>query len=505
MPDEKSPVSPASQLPSETRSLKPGRFTLSRFDKNVALISVVLLALIGVTMLFGDRVGVTLERMGPLGQARSTASIIIQFSESMNRSSVPARLRVMQVPADKVGTDFHESDALSDVEGAVSWNGSTMTFRPSSALKTGATYLVKLSPGATSDTGRKMLSEYRYNFTVRSPRVAYLAPADSAPFNIWIADPADPTKARQLTNSVAGIYDYSVSPDGSKIAFSEKNTSTGTIDIKLLDLDSGTIEQITNCQDAECKTPVWRPDGQMIAYERVELNTALTGKPSATRIWVIDLSSRPATTRPMFNDSQALGYGLEWSADGQRVSVFDANSEGIEVYDFRDNSTTIIPNNYGITGEISPDGLQVVFPQVVLTANESHSYLTLADLKANVMRDLNNPTDPIDDSDPRWSPDGKFLVIGRRYTDDRFTRGKQLYKMNPADGSVEPLLVDPKYSNAFFSFDPTGAQLVIQRSPDPVAMNDPTNLGLPEIWALDLETKALTKVADDAFVGRWVP
>jgi dipeptidyl aminopeptidase/acylaminoacyl peptidase len=154
---------------------------------------------------------------------------------------------------------------------------------------------------------------------------------------------------------------------------------------------------------------------------------------------------------------------------------------------------------------LSPDGGQVVFPDVVLNANDSHSYLEIMDLKSSTIRPLSNPSDPIDDDAASWSPDGSYMVIGRRYTDDRFTRGKQLYRMNPADGSVEPLLVDPKYGNSFFSFDPTGTQLVIQRSPDPVAMNDPTNLGLPEIWTLDIASKTLTKVADDAFFGRWVP
>ncbi len=467
-----------------------------------------LIGLVGLTIVLGDRVGVTLEHVGPLGIARSTASITLQFSETMNRISVPALLRLVQIPPEKADTSITENEVLDDVAGTVSWNGSTMTFRPDTALKPGAAYEVMLAAGAVSDTGRQVLSDYRYSFTVRSPRVAYLAPADSSPFDIWIAEPGKPDSAKRLTNSPSGIYDYSVSPDGSKIAFSEKNTSTGTIDIKLLDIDSGSIEQITDCPDADCKTPVWRPDGQMIAYERIDHNSddpAAQGKPSPTRIWTIDLSSKPYQNQPMFTDSQILGYGLQWSADGQRVTFFDANSGGILVHDFRDDSTVTISSSYGNTGELSPDGTQMVFPDVVLTNTDSHSYLEIVDLKTNTTRPLSQPTDPIDDDLVSWSPDGSYLIVARRYTDDRFTRGKQLYKMNPADGSVEPLVVDPKYGNSFFTFDPTGTQLVIQRFPDPVAMNDPTNLGLPEIWTLDMSTDTLTKVAGNAFFGHWVP
>lgn len=481
-------------------------FNLTRFDRSVAFVIVLLVAATGLTILLGDRVGVTLQRVGPLGVSRSTSSIVIQFSESMNRDSVVPRLQVAQIPAEKAGESLAKEEALNTVEGTVTWNGATLNFRPSKALLPGATYQVTLQPGAVSDSGRTVLSEYRYSFSVRRPRVAYLGPASSAnPFNIYIADPSDPINSvQQLTNSPSGIYDFSVSPDGSKIAFSEKNTSTGTMDIKMLDLDSGGIQQLTNCADAECKAPVWRPDGQVIAYERIDYNSDLaqTIGASPTRIWLIDLSSTPATTRPLFDDSQILGYGVEWSDDGQRIAMFDYGSQGILVYDFGGGDPVIIPSKYGNPGQLSPDGTQVVYPEITLDEASARSYLQLVDLTTNQIRRLSNPDDPIDDDTVAWSPDGTYLVIGRR---DANARGKQLYKMNPADGSVTPLLIDPDYYHGLFVFDPTGTQLVIQRYPDPVALNDPDNPGLPQIWTLDLQTGELIKVADNALLPAWVP
>jgi Tol biopolymer transport system component len=424
----------------------------------------------------------------------------------MQRAGIPERLRVVEIPPERA-VNFDESDVIAEVPGSVTWNGALMSFRPAAALKSGATYAVLLASGGVSESGRQMLSAARYTFNVRSPRVAYLYPADNVPQNLWIADPADPTAAYQLTRSPSGIFDYAVSPDGSQIAFSERNTTTGTMDIKILDLDSGGIEQVTNCQDAECKTPTWRPDGQMIAYERIDYNTSLAqvGRASPTRIWLIDLSSKPATTRPMFSDSQILGYGLQWSADGQRVTVFDLNSQGILVYDFREDSTVVIPSKYGNPGELSPDGMRVIYPEVILGENETRSYLQIVDLTSQSITTLSTPDDPVDDDFARWSPDGSYLVIGRRYLDDRFTRGKQLYKINPLDGTIETLVEDPRYGNGFFSFDPGGSALVIQRFPDRVEFNDPNNLGLPEIWVLNLQSKTLLKVADNALLGRWVP
>lgn len=478
----------------------------NRFDRFVGLIMLVLLGAIGLTILLGDRVGVTLERVGPLGTARSTGTITLQFSETMNRDSVPQRLRVVQVAPEMAGQTVSDEAVLATVMGNFTWNAHTLTFRPDAPLLPGATYQVSLLPGAISESGRAILSEYRFSFTVGRPRVAYLAPASSTqPFNIWITDPANGER-EQVTFSPSGIYDFSVSPDGSQIAFAEKNSSTGTMDIKLLSLDSGQIEQLTNCLDAECKTPVWRPDGQVIAYERIDYNSdfAQVGV-SPNRIWVIDLSTRPATTRPMFSDSQILGYGLDWSKDGQRVSFFDSSAFGILIHDFRDGSSILVPSQYGNPGRLSADGTRIAYPEIVLTENQARSYIQVVDLATQEQRPMTMPDDPADDDNAVWSPDGSYLVVTRRYTDDRYTRGKQLYKMNIADGSVEPLLVDPLYQNGFVMFDPTGTQLVVQRFPDPVAMGDPENPGMPEIWILDMVTREAVKVADDAFVPRWVP
>src|SRR5215213_7343595 len=75
---------------------------LNYFDRRVALILVVLLGLTAFVIVLGDRVGVTLQRVAPLGVARSTSSIVMQFSESMNRVTVPPSIKVVQIAPDKL-------------------------------------------------------------------------------------------------------------------------------------------------------------------------------------------------------------------------------------------------------------------------------------------------------------------------------------------------------------------------------------------------------------------
>lgn len=462
---------------------------LSVFDRTVVIVLIALVLLIALVVLMGDRVGVQLTRVAPLETAHSTDRISLQFTEDMNRDTVTERLRFEP-----------------EIDGEITWSGRTIFFRPDRALEPGSDYTVILEPGAQSENGREVLSEYRYSFTVLTPRVAYLAPADGVPQNIWLADPLDPDSTEQVTFSQSGIYDFGVSPDGTHIAFAERNTSTGTSDIKLINLETGALQQLTNCVDADCTSPVWRPDGTQIAYQRVELNSDLGAVgASPTRVWLIDLTSNPATTRPLFSDLQILGYNPQWSADGGRIAIFNRD-QGILVFDFLDNSLAVVPNRTGSLGTLSPDGTRLVFPDLVITQGEPvRSYLQMADIDGQEIIPLGDPSAPLQDERVQWHPDGDQLAIARRYHDDRYTRGYQVYLLNVDDLSAEPLTQDERYANGFFFFDPTGDQLVIQRFPELNADGQPNTEGRPEIWTYSLTADELTQVAVNAFHPRWVP
>lgn len=474
---------------SATKKIDPGP-RLSNFDVTVLIVGSGLVGAILLTILLGDRVGVRIARIAPQGEASSTARIAIQFNEAMNWETVTPRIS-LDPP----------------LEGDVSWSGTTLRFRPASALTPGAQYTVNLQEGAESVDGRKLLEEVRFTFTVRSARVAYLAPSDGVPQNVWIADPADPASAAQITFSSSGVSTYDVSPDGTRLAFAERNTATGGSDMKLIDLESGVLQQITNCPDSDCDSPVWRPDGGIIAYHRTDFNSGLTDVGvGVTRVWLIDLSTTPPSTRPLFPDSQILGYSPIWSADGNRIAVFDNSRGGILVYDFRDGSTAFIATRSGGSDiSISPDGASVVYPNLIIENNMARSHLQLADLTTNQISDLSSPAEPLDDATTAWSPDGRSLAIARRYLDDRFTLGKQLYLMNVDDRTVRPLVIDERYFSGYFSWDPQGERLVIQRFPQLTEDGQTNNDGRPEIWTYDVQSNTLVLVASNAYLPDWVP
>jgi Tol biopolymer transport system component len=480
-----------SPMPEPRPRRQRSAFAFSRpIDRAVLLTCVALLCMIALTLLLGDRVGVTLERVSPLGVARATAPIKIQFSEAMERETLQGRITLD--PA---------------VEGTQYWSGNTLIFQPNAALMPGTDYTVTLAAGGRSRSGREVLAEYQFSFSVRQPEVAYLAPADGVPINIWIATPGVEGSERQLTFSPGGIYDFAVSPDGQYIAFSETNPSASTEDIKVIDLETGSLRQVTNCADASCTNPVWRPDGQVLAYERVDFNTGIEGVGiSPTRVWLIDLTQEPATTTPLFSDTQILGYNPQWSADGSRIAIFDRGSASILIYDFRDDSGLSIPTRAGTSGALAPDGLSLIFPEVVLReGQEARTFLQVADLTANAVSPLPGTSDFASDEEARWSPDGSQVMVRRRYLDERYTRGHQLALIDMATGQVRDLAQDDRFSNGFFSWDATGSQLVVQRLSLVNDEGQPDNLARPQIWTLDLASGEFTFVVNNAFYPRWVP
>lgn len=463
---------------------------MNRFNRVMLIALIVILSGIALTLLLGDRVGVTIDRIAPLGEARSTSSITIQFSEPMNRVTAVSR--------------FRTEPALA---GDFSWSGSTLIFHPSDPLPPGATVRVVLDAGAASAAGRLTLSASEFSFTVREPEVAYLYPATSSPQNIWVARPGQPDSARQVTFSPGGIFDYSVSPNGLQIAFSERNTTTGTTDIKLFDLASEGLIQLTNCVDAACTRPVWRPDGRTIAYERVDFNTTLAEQgvnPSPTRVWLLDLTVTPATTRPLMSDLQMVGHSPQWSADGSTIAFYSTNLNAIVVYNVSIGDMTAVPSGSGSSGSLSPDATQLVYPDIVVNEGSGvNSYLRLADLSANSDRFLSEQGAPLDDSRTEWRPDGEVLAVARR--DLRVTRGYQVYELDPVTGAARALTDDPRYTNMYFWWDPTGTQLVMQRFPELDAQMQPNLTGKPEVWTLDTITGALTLITTDGMLPRWVP
>jgi Tol biopolymer transport system component len=333
-----------------------------------------------------------------------------------------------------------------------------------------------------------------------TPTLAYLGPT-SGPFNIWEVDPAVPDSAHALTQSPIGVYDFGVSVDGRYIAYAEERSAGDTADLLLYDRTLNSTRTLVDCatDGAFCYAPVWRTDGMMVAYLRREAVDAF----ASAYLWLLDMSTTPPTTVPLFPEGDVYASDPQWSADGSRLAFYDVASQSVLVYDFAATSEQTrvfaLPAGNGSSGSLSRDGRLLIFPELMLT-EPTRSVMKFVDLEMGTQRTLTLEGELTDDRFARWHPDGEHVAITRRYLDDRFTEGQQVYLVTPATGEITPLIFDRAYQHSDLAWSPDGSQLAVHRR----RLDGNTGVNQPEIWVYTMADKSLTQVASDGFFPRWI-
>ena len=341
-------------------------------------------------------------------------------------------------------------------------------------------------------------------------RIAYLSPAFGGVPNVWVSDIDNPDGQRQLTFSEYGVFDFDVSDDGRWLAFAEKN-SESIARIRLLDIPNNRVIELVDCIElnAHCTTPVFSPDDTKLAYQRHE---SIGESYGLSRIWLIDMTTPNYETAPLIADSQVVGHSPVWSQDNNTLAFYsgDTTQPGILIFDFVPREADgvqlrFIPSTHGSMGTISPNGQEIIFPEIVQRDDQLFTHLRIADLLDKEFEAFTDPEGPSDDVVAQWSPDGQTVAISRRYTDDRWTQGYQLYLRDTSSESDDliPIGYEPNLNTSYFRWNSTGNRLVMQRFPLPTANGSSNRDARPEIWVYDLESDELIKVLEDAFLPQW--
>lgn len=340
-------------------------------------------------------------------------------------------------------------------------------------------------------------------------RVGYLYPAIGGVQNVWVAAADGSGTHSQLSFSEGGVYDFDFSPDGRWLAYAER-TAEGGVTLRLLDIPSRRLIDLVDCAalQAHCSTPVFSPDGSRLAYQRSESNGAGYG---LARIWLVDMHSPNYPTAPLIADTQVVGHSAVWSQDSRTVAFYSADplQSGILIFDLLprgddDVQLRFIPSAHGSMGTLAPNGRQLVFPEIVRRSGQVFSHLRIADLNEKTFAALSDPMGPTDDVAAQWHPDGAGLALARRYTDDRWTAGHQLYFLpDYSSGEPLPIVHDRRYSTAHFRWDAAGSALVMQRFPLLSEDGSRAQDARPEVWVYDLGSGESRQIATNAFLPRW--
>lgn len=471
------------EKPSLNLSL-PMHSRFDRLDIGVALAILALLSAILLTLLNGDQVGISVRRFAPQGLASSQAVVQITFDEPLDPESVVGKLSL-----------------TPEADGEVSVVGNQLQWRPRQALQQGQVYIVRLAEGVRSQHGRLLLQAHEWQFRVRAPQVVFMAPVDQPVQNLFMIDPNLPeAQPRQLTFSELGVLSYDVLPDGSRIVYSELGEMR-TAHLRIYDLRTNSTSTLLECRTAACTTPAWRPDGNMVAFERSELNLETGAGVGAPRIWLVDTNTGVA--RPLFADNQRLGYSPRWSPDGTILASYDANIGGIVLFDFANNRERLIRTPQGEVGQFSADGRWLFFPKIIQLAGTTRyvAHFVLVDLHSEllVQRDLTPDNDPNNDVELAWLPDSRRVIVTRRPPEITTMQGAQLHLLDLETGTATPLVTEPDYSNGQVAVSPNGTQLAFQR----FALGQ--SGARPQIWLYNLTTGDLRLLANNATLPRWLP
>jgi hypothetical protein len=261
---------------------------------------------IGGVLWMGDRAGARIKGTSPaaLSAISAYSSIGIEFAQAMQVATVEAAL-TLEPP----------------ISGTFRWEGQTFWFTPLPPFQRGLTYTARLAAGSLSLGGQSVKQDVVWQFTVRDPWIAFIAPINQDR-EVWRVRP-DGTEAQQLTQTGGAVYDLAVSRDGEHIAYSVLNTQRG-LDLWLM---GGWRQprQAVECGFDQCTVPAFarrRPTGLQ------PRKRACLARP---RLPAPDFRSDHRRNRPSIKTRRWVGIG--WSPDGRRIAVLDLGQ--LRVYNLR--------------------------------------------------------------------------------------------------------------------------------------------------------------------------
>ncbi|MEU6259671.1 hypothetical protein [Streptomyces sp. NPDC047043] len=272
---------------------------------------------------------------------------------------------------------------------------------------------------------------------------------------VWLIHPdgTDDHRIAAGTEKEQLLPDWS--PDGKRIVFTTRGGATEPL--YAYDLATKRARQLFQCADP-CvgdDEPAYSPDGKKVAFSRalaafVDSKEAGDQVPSDCGLWIgtvaggkveqITSNTRPACDRE---------YNPRWSPDGSRLTYWrdpyrDGKPTGTAVYTVAADGTherrLTDPKMFAGDADWSPDGRWIVFSTYPLiecnfTPKISNLYRIHPDGTGLQQLTHNKSTD-LRSTQPRYTPDGKWIVLTAVKPDSR-----SLWAV-PADGGTPDVIAE---------------------------------------------------------------
>lgn len=456
---------------------------VDRLDRAALAFVAALLVIILLLILRGDQVGVRVTRTAPVDQAQGVstrAQVALTFSEAISATAMDGRIQI-----------------TPPLSGTWRWSGTTAYFVPAGVLQQDTAYTVTVLPGAQSIKGRVMLHGLTWSFHTGHPRVVYLYPATDIA-NLYVQEISQNAARRRLTDEPLGVYDFAISPDGLRIVYSVTREN-GSRDLWVINADGTGPHQLVACDQQVCQSPSWSADSARIAYERHTLvQGALGVSPGPAHIYLYDFNSQTST--PLMNDTQQLGNLPNWAPVGDTVAFYDPTASMITLYNVVSGERVQLNSVMGDPGAWSPDGQQLIYPDLKATDSGQYNQLLRADLVGGVIKPV-MPLSASNDASVTWSPIGTQIAFTRQHisTGGRTPLGPQVWVSTPQGVGAHALTDQEGYSYGGLAFSPDGEWIVAVRNN--LQMPNPK----PQLWLMRKDGSQQSQLADDATIPAWLP
>jgi dipeptidyl aminopeptidase/acylaminoacyl peptidase len=274
--------------------------------------------------------------------------------------------------------------------------------------------------------------------------------------DLWMV-PVAGGMPRRLTAHKASDGTPDFSPDGTQIVFVSKRETDKAAQLYLLPLAGGEAERLTD-MPMDVATPRFLPDGRRIVF--VSHVVAGAESPEETKKALEARDKNKVKARA--TEDRMFRFWDRWLTDDEFPHLFVLDLQTRKVTDLLPGSRRLFGLQSGEASyDISPDGATIAFE-----ANASEPPYPVLNTDVFVVPVAGGPvrnltaSNPAQDKDPVWSPDGKTIAYGLEKKADGWPDHTRVATLDVASGATT-VLTEPFDANADgWQWSPDGTQIV---------------------------------------------
>lgn len=188
--------------------------------------------------------------------------------------------------------------------------------------------------------------------TIRNPKIIYLQNVESGRA-LFSFSPEQPEMINQLTPSEGFIIDFSISPNGEQIIFSQENSKSG-VDLWVTDRKGEKVSLVLDCGEDRCSNLDWNPRRDEIVFTiEKRITDPSHNRWDEPRPYLLNLVT--GDSQLLFNDPYKVAFDPVWSSRGQWISLWNGENQGIEIVHSTSKKSILVDESSDDTGCWSPD------------------------------------------------------------------------------------------------------------------------------------------------------